>query len=40
MRQFVASVTGFGMTELDALFWDEFLDEVMTAIRLHDDLTP
>lgn len=36
----MAHVAGFGMAELEALPWDSFLDEVVTAIRLHEDLNP
>ena len=38
MRQFVGHVTNFAMGELDALPWDAFLDEFVTAIELREDL--
>ena len=29
---------GFTIAEITKLFWDDFLDEVVTAMRLRDDL--
>lgn len=37
-RRFVATGTGFGLGELTALDWDEFLDEVLVAMRLRKDM--
>ncbi len=30
--------TGFGLDELSRLPWDEFLDEVLVAMRLGEDM--
>ena len=38
MRQFLSRVAGFSMAEIGALYWDAFLDEVVTAMRLREDL--
>ena len=38
LRQFVSRIAGFSIAEIGTMAWDTFLDEVVTAMRLREDL--